>query len=228
VPGTFPEGRLREVAASSLFIASGLYVLRPDGDLGYEGVRPGVGWHRHGHFPRKRWMLDQGRLVRRRLWKQRWLDPETDSTCHSRPPDEAGALWSCTLIIALKLWAWLDGGGLLTSRDVIEELEGQPSTRTVQRWLGRALEHSLELLHYIRIAVIERSEPRPVEHLFPSGLSPPEQLRRRRWRRPVEIAHLWRAFAWLFGGAIALSLPASVLLAEARGRKSATETGRCM
>lgn len=224
MPGTFPEDRLREVVGSSLFVASGLYVRGPGGDLGYEGVRPGADWHSHGHFARRRWMLDRGRLVRRRLWKARWLDPASGTTCHSRPPDEAGAVWSCTLIIALKLWAWLDGGGLLTSRDVVEDLEGHPSTRTVQRWLGRALGHSLELLHYVRIAVIERCEPRPVEHLFPSGLSPPVGLGRRRWRRPTETGHLWLALAWLFGGAVALSLPASVLLAEARGRKSATET----
>lgn len=224
MPGTFPDGRLREVVASSLFIASGQYLRGPDGDLSYEGIRPGSSWHGHGRFARRRWMLDRGRLVRRRLWKARWRDPATGKTCHSRPPDEAGAVWSCTLIIALKLWAWLDGGGLLTSRDVVEDLEGHPSTRTVQRWLARSLDHSLEILHFIRMAVIERCEPRPVEHLFPSGLSPPAGLCRRRWRRPMETGHLWRACAWLFGGAIALALPASVLLAEARGRKSATET----
>jgi hypothetical protein len=132
-------------------------------------------------------------------------------------------VWSCTLIVLLKFWAWLDGASLLGGHEVVPELETHGGFRTVQRWLGRAVARAGEVLHYIRLAVIERSEPRPVEHLFPSGLDPPESLSRRRWRWPKEIRELWQALAWLFGGAIALSTPASLLLAEARGRMSATE-----
>lgn len=221
--GTFTDEQLVDVVSSSLFIAGGVYSRRPDGDLCYDGERPGPGWHDHGHFPRWLWMLEAGQLVRHRLWKQRWFDPKTGGTVHNRPPDDAARVWSCTLIVLLKLWAWLDGGSLLTGHEVVPELETHGSFRSVQRWLGRAAARADEVLHQIRLSVIERSEPRPVEHLFPSGLDPPESLLRRRWQRPLEIRRLWKALAWLFGGAIALSTPASLLLAEARGRMSATE-----
>ena len=212
------------MVASSFCVVAGVYVRLPNGDLRFDGVRPGPDWHAHGYFSRRLWMLVQGRRVRRRLWKRRWRNPKTRVTCHSRPPDDAASVWSCTLVVVLKLWAWLDGDGLLTSREVVDELEGHAAFRTVQRWLGRALDRVDELLHYLRHAVIERCEPRPVEHLFPSGHDPPAQLLRRRWRRPVEVARLWQALAWLFGGAIALATPAALLLAEARGRRGTTES----
>ena len=212
------------MAASSFCVVAGLYVRRPDGDLRFDGVRPGPGWHAHGYFARRLWVLERGHRVRRRLWKRRWLDPRSGGTRHSRPPDDAASVWSCTLIVTLKLWAWLDGEGLLTGTEVIDELEDHAAFRTVQRWLGRALARVDELLHYLRLAVIERCEPRPVEQLFPSGHDPPARLLHRRWRRPKEIGRLWQALAWLFGGAISLATPAAVLLAEARGRRGATES----
>ena len=221
--GTFRDEQLLGVAASSLAIAGNVYTRRPNGDLCFNGERPGPGWQAHGYFARWLWMLVMGQLVRRRRWKQRWLDTETGGTVHSRPPDDAAQVWSCTLIVLLKFWAWLDGGSLLGGHEVVGELETHGSFRTVQRWLSRAAARADQVLHYIRLAVIERSEPRPVEQLFPSGLSPPESLLRRHWRRPQEIRQLWQALAWLFGGAIALSTPVAVLLAEARGRMSATE-----
>jgi hypothetical protein len=183
--------------------------------------------HAHGYFERQLWMLERGpRLVRKRIWKRRWLDPAVRATCHSRPPDDAASVWSCTLIIALRLWSWLDSGrGLHNAQEVVPVLEEHPSERTVGRWLARAAHRAPDLVQTIRSAVIERSEPRPVEHLFPSGLSPPEKLLRRRWRRGAqEIGQLWQAFAWLFGGATELSVSPALLLAEARGRRGTTET----
>jgi len=221
--GTFTDEQLIGVASSSLFIASRIYKRLPNGDLRYDGLRPGPGWHGHGRFPRRLWMLDRGRLIRCRIWKQRWRDTKTGATIHSRPPDDAAQVWSCTLIVFLKVWAWLDRGSLLGSHEVIPDLETHGSFRTVQRWCGRAAAHVDDVLQQIRLAVIERSEPRPVEQIFPSGMDPPESLIRRRWRRPKEIRRLWQALAWLFGGAVALTTPASLLLAEARGRMSTTE-----
>lgn len=207
----------------SLFTAGGVYRRRPNGDLQFDGVRPGEEWYAHGYFPRRLWVLDGGVLVRRRMWKRRWLDPEMGETCHSRPPDDAAQVWSCTLIITLKLWAWLDAsqGGGAGAPEIVDVLEEHAHVSTVTRWLHRAAARALEIEQAIRRAVIERSEPRPVELLFPGGLSPPEELLRRRWRcDPSEIGSLWRAFAFLFGAAIQLSIPAACLLAEARGRMS--------
>lgn len=226
--GTFPTERVEQIAGSSLFVAGGVYRRRPNGDLQYDGERPGEDWHAHGYFPRWLWMLDLARrqLVRKRIWKRRWLDPVVRQTCHSRPPDDAAQVWSCTVIIVLRLWAWLDSGqGLCSAPQAVPEIEGHPRPRTVRRWLARAAGRAFDLLQTIRQAVIERSEPRPVEQLFPGGLSPPPTLMHRRWRRDTtEIGHLWQAFAWLLGGAIQLAVPAALLLAEARGRKGASES----
>ncbi len=224
--GTIAVERLRECLVGSLFVAGGVYRRRPDGDLQYDGVRPSPEMHAHGYFARQIWMLDSGtRLVRKRIWKRRWLDPAVGVTCHSRPPDDAASIWSCTLIVVLRLWSWLDGGrGLHNAAEVVPELEEHPSPRTVSRWLARAARRAPDLVQSIRQAVIERSEPRPVEHLFPGGLSPPEDLHRRFGDDAAEICELWTAFAWLVGGAVELSVPVALLLAEARGRRGATET----
>jgi len=227
VAGTFSSKQLLEVVTRSLFVAGCVYRRRRDGDLQFDGVRPGDRWIAHGYCSRRLWMLDGVRLVRRRLWKRRWLDPEMGETCHSRPPDDAAQVWSCTLIVALKLWAWLDAreGGASGAPEILDVLEEHAHVCTVARWLHRAAARALEIEQAIRHAVIERSEPRPVELLFPAGLSPPEELLRRRWRcDPSDIASLWRALAFLFGGAIRLSVPAACLLAEARGRMSAHES----
>ena len=219
MPGTLDAERIREATRGSLFAVSGLYRVRSDGDLQYGGVRPDGGWDAHGYFPRWLWMLLDGRPVRRRLWKRRWLLPEEGRTCHSRPPDDAPLLRSCTLIVVLKLWALLDGtSGLHTSPEVLPELEGHVSPRTASRWLRRVLPRALELQQAVRRAVIERCEPRPIERLFPAGLSPPRGLVCRRWRDPSAVSTLWRALAVLFVGAIELSVPTALLLAEARGR----------
>jgi hypothetical protein len=219
VPGTLDAERVREAAQGSLFAVSGLYRVRCDGHLQYDGVRPDGGWVAHGYFSRLLWMLVNGRPVRRRLWKRRWLSPDGRRTCHSRPPEDIQSLRSCMLIVVLKLWALLDGSaGLHTSREVLPELEGHVSPRTTSRWLRRVLPRGLELQQAVRRAVIERCEPRPIERWFPTGLPPPQGLLCRRWRDPSAVTTLWRALALLLVGAIELSVPTALLLAEARGR----------
>lgn len=217
--GTFDAGQLREAVQGSLLAVSGLYRVRSNGDLQYDGVRPDDGWDAHGYFSRQLWMLVEGRPIRRRLWKRRWLSLDEGRTCHSRPPEDIPSLRSCTVIVVLKLWALLDSAaGLHTSPEVLPALEGHVSPRTTSRWIRRALPRALELQQAVRRAVIERCEPRPIERLFPAGLSPPRGLQCRRWRDPSAVATLWRAFAVLLAGAIELSVPAALLLAEARGR----------
>jgi hypothetical protein len=219
VTGTVDEGRLREAMQGSLLAVTGLYRVRRNGDLQYDGVRPDGGWDAHGYFPRRLWMLVVGRPVQHRLWKRRWLAPDGASTCHSRPPEDVPSLGSCTLIVVLKLWSWLDGGeGLHACREVLPELEGHVHARTVERWFRRILPQALELQQATRRAVIDRCEPRPIERLFPTGLSPPVGLVNRRWRDPSPVGTLWRALAVLVVGAVELAIPASLLLAEARGR----------
>jgi len=107
--------------------------------------------------------------------------------------------------------------GLHNVAQVSHALDDHACTRTVQRWLRQLGVQALEIQQAIRSALIERCEPRPVEHLFPGGLSPPESLARRPWREPDSVATLHRALTMLFVGVIELDLPTAVLLAEARG-----------
>jgi len=204
---------------TGLSVAGGVYGRRRDGDLTYEGPRPGEGWHRHGSFRRRLLTVVGGSLTRVFVQKQRWLEVATGRTCHSRPPDDLPWLHFCSLVIALRLWSWLDGGrGMASAPSVVVDAQDRPCPRTVQRWLARALPHGMEFQQAIRLSIIERCEPRPVETLFPGGLSPPGHMLRRPWRDPPALDKLWRALAMLLGGALGLCVPAAVLLAEARGR----------
>ena len=215
--GTWTTG-FRCLLGSSLAFAGKCYDL-VDGRFVYRRSRPGPGWHAHGTFTRTLWILKAGMLTSVVVAKQRWLEAATGHTRHDRPPDDLPWLHFCSLVIAMKLWAWLDGGrGLENAPAVLEDRDDRPSPRTQQRWLVRALPYALRLQQAIRLAVIERCEPRPVETLFPGGLSPPESLLRRSWRDPPALDKLWRALAFLTGGALGLEVPAAVLLAEARGR----------
>ena len=57
-----------------------------------------------------------------------------------------------------------------------------------------------------------------MERLFPGGLSPPEAIRRRRWKDPDGTYRLATGLAFLVHGAAKLACTATVLLAEAHRR----------
>lgn len=205
----------------------GAYRMRGKGELQYDGRRPDGGWHAHGYFRCGLTVVLNGRLCRRYLWKRRWRRVADGRTVCSRPPDDL-ALRHCALVVLIELWSWLDGAdGVLRAQSVLGAEDLRPSPRTVQRWLRNLLVAPMALQQPIREAIIERSEPRPVELIFPSGLSPPGGLTRRCWADRPGVEQLWRAIAMLLGGAIALGVAAPVLLAEARGRRH-TETTKTM
>jgi hypothetical protein len=213
------DEQIAAASRNSLAVLGGDYAVGADGVLEFLGERPGAGWHVHGWLERWLWVLVEGVIDRRRVRKRRWLCVATGRTCHSRPPDEWGSAHFCFLIVVLKLWPWLNGDvGLLNADEVDHAFDDHGCSRSVQRWLQRASAQALELQQAIRSALIERCEPRPVEHLFPGGLSPPESLVRRRWKEPDSVGKLHRALSMLFAGAVKLGTPTTVLLAEARGR----------
>jgi len=204
-------------ARDSLFAVGGAYRPRPNGDLLFAGTRPGPDWHAHGYTPRRLALLKDGHLVRRRLWKPRWRHRETGETRHSRPPDDVASVRACTLVVVLKLWAWVSSAhGLLRRREALASLQAFGAARTVQRWMRRALPLAERTEHAFRFVLVEKSEPRPLESLFDGGLSPPVALSRS-WRRPAAVSTLSRALASLLVGASRLHVPAARLLAGARG-----------
>ncbi len=217
MPGTREQSRWLAVVAAGLSSASALYALEPGGRRVYRGVRPGPDWIGHGTFRRTLFTLCGGGLVRITAFKQRWRRRGTNETRHSRPPDDIASVWFCSLIVATSLHAWLSADrGLHRVEPPLEALRQAPSTRTVQRWLGRALPHADETATALRRAVIERREPRPMESHVGGGLSPPPQ---RRWGDPNAVSPLRSALSLLYEGAVALDVHVSLLLAEARGRQ---------
>ena len=211
---------LREFVGTSLYLVSGEYRHRGD-DFQYDGQRPRPDWHGHGYFSRWLHVLGPDGLVRVRLWKHRWKNPKANETCHSRPPDELGRVSVCSLTFVLLMYGWLQAAqGAARHHAVLDVLEGAKTRRTLMRWFRRACPRAEETQQAIRLAVIERSEPRPVERLFPRGLSPPDSLGQRNWRDPQAVAILWGGLAMLITGAVKLKVPAAILLAEARGRSA--------
>lgn len=176
----------------------------------------GEGWHAHGAFPSTHRDLDGGQLVRLPVKKPRWLHPATNSTVHTPPPGSLGVHYS-GLIVVLQLFAWLDAAvGVHTFDALFEALDDAPSRRTVQRWLARFQPRALVLQHRARRKILDyRDGPRSLDTLFPGGIPPPPALRRRPWREPGRVGQLFRALAMVLGAAVALKLPAALLVTEA-------------
>jgi len=215
---------MREWARDSLYLVAGVYQQCDDGMVVYRGPRPGPGWHAHGYLRKTLWLLVNGQPRQQTIYKQRWRLYGTTQTVHDRPPDDPALLRSCTLIIVVKLWAWLDGDcGIHHRREVFASLDDVASERTMQRWMQRMLRSALDIQQAIRLAVIQRCEPRPVDDLFRGGLSPPPSLVQRHRQDPHAASILWRAFAMLITSASHLTVVMCTLLAEARRRWQRTD-----
>ena len=199
-------------------VAAGIYERRADGVLVFRGERPGEDWDAHGFFQRWLQTLVDGVRVRELLLKQRWRHV-SGNTCHSRPPDDVAQIHFCTAIVVLSLYAWLASGvGVEAYEDVFPSLSERPSRRTCQRWLQRALAHAASTHQFLRLVVIERGEPRPMKRLFRSGLSPPGDEDRRRWKAAAAVDLLRGGLEIAVASAVSFDVPLALLLAEARGR----------
>lgn len=196
----------------------GAYGQGTNGIWTFEGARPGPGWHRHDWKPRRLLILSDRGLAVRTVARRRWRLYRTTHTRVDRCPDEVGRRHAALLVLLLKLAAWLlSGKGVHAYDEDFPALEGHGARRTVQRWLGVFVPDAVRLQQALRTAVIERFEPQPVERLFPAGLSPPESIRRRRWKDPDRIYALATGLVSLIRGAEA-GASMTVLLAEARRR----------
>jgi len=224
VSGIWNE-KIIDLICDGLSVLSSMYEQHPDGSLKYNGTRPGTEWHGHGYFPRKIRTLQAGALKTVKVWKHRWIHVKTGQTQHSRPPDDIASVWFCSLIVVLSLHSYIESEQGIYNREIpLEALEDSPSERTIQRWMQRALSQSDQSMQALRRAVIERSEPRPVENIVRGGLSPPHLPRQRYWKQPTRVSFIRSGFTFLFAGAQYFDLPISILLAEARGRLLSEKT----
>ena len=191
----------------------------PEGTLRFEGSRPGPGWHRHDWRARRLRVVGDAGVREVLIQRRRWRFFGTTTTRQDRSPDEAGGIRSTLLVVVLKLASWLlSGEGLHVYDEIVPVLDAVGCRRTVQRWQQRIFPDAARVQGALRTAVVERSEPQPIERLFPGGLSPPEAIRRRRWKDPEATYRLAMGLAFLVHGAQALSTSATVLLAEAQAR----------
>jgi len=210
-------------ALRSLVLLGFGYVRVSDDVYAWIGERPGPGWHVHG-WTAVNPVIATGNGVTRRikLLKRRGLNTEPDAsprTIHDRPADDLGVRFDA-LIVAAALWCWLDGlRGVHTFETPFHD---GPAPRTILRWHRRARENALDTQHAIRAVLVERCEPRPVEQLFPGGVSPPGCLLRHGWRDLGRTSTLCQGLTMLFRGAEKLApkvwIPTPALLAEARGK----------
>ena len=150
------------------------------------------------------------------LKKQRWQEVSTKRTVHDRPLWELAWSSSTIDVVFLTLTAWL------LSKDGLHRVawpwsDEPPSRRTAQRWLERLRPDALRWQHAIRLAVIDRLAPRPLEEFLPTGGIPPPKGR----HTSQESAAVWQLHSglWLLNRAAQqLGIPVSTLLVEARRR----------
>jgi len=189
------------------------YRRRPDGSLQYDGERPGADWHGHGYFSKTTLFVVSGRVLLIVVFKRRWRQIGTNTTRHSRPPDDLPHMRISTQIVVLFLARCL---GL--DLEAQPDIEAQRSDRTVQRWRSRSLGVAMHVQQAIRHELIERCEPRPFESFFEGGPAPPQASLHKHTRDQTQVFRLRTGFAMLFLAATKLAHPLQSLLAGARGR----------
>lgn len=187
--------------------------------LRFEEPRPGPGWHRHDWKRRTLHVFGDGGPVLVIIERRRWRLVGTGITRLDRAPDEVRWAKASLLVVLLKVASWLlSGEALLEYTERPAGLTNLGARRSVQRWRRLLAPSGARLQSALRTAVIERSEPQPIENLFPGGLSPPEVIRCRRWKDPEALYRLANGLSFLVFGAAALCTSTTVLLAEARRR----------
>ena len=172
-------------------------------------------YHVHGGFFRWLKTFVDGQIKRIRLRKPRFLCLACQKTFSLNPPEVIPYKRYCSFLIVLCLWSYL-----VCASGIHHCLPGEfsedISARTVARHLSLAKALAVETQQAIREVLIRKTEPRPVEDLFPGGLDPPESLRRKQSKEADTAGMLWRALSMLRQGAQALSIDPRTLLAWAQ------------
>ena len=98
------------------------------------------------------------------IQRRRWRLFGTTTTRQDRSPDEAGGIRSTLLVVLLKLASWLlSGEGLHVYDEAPPILDPLGCRPTVQHWQQRIFPDAARVQGALRTAVVERSEPQPVE-----------------------------------------------------------------
>lgn len=212
------RGRGPALGADGLVFVSSLYAVDDRGRHVFAGERPAADadgiWHGHGYTDSRPWTLRRGRFVRIRVRKHRWKHAVSGRTRTSQPPDAVPRRHVDALVIATTLLGMLTAPLGVHSR--APDAPGVRSVRQLQRDLHAACELAPRTQQAVRLALMNRCVPRPVETLWEAGLDPPQELARR-CRHP-SAPLIWTALEMLRTGAEQLGTPLSSLLAEARRR----------
>ena len=215
----------RELLKEGAEFPSGRY-FRHRGVFVYRGNPPEVcpvcesnqrRYHAHGSF--LRWFVTLvGRKIERvRLRKPRFKCLSCTHTFSVHPPEGLPYKRTCNFLIVVFLWSYLAGTAGM-HRALPAEFSEEVSPRTVSRYLKSAKAKAVETQQFIREALMERTEPRPIEEIFFGGPHPPESLLKRQRAEPEKASTLWRALAMLLNGAKALNEDPRTLLAWANQR----------
>lgn len=232
VNGTESEKTLLWLLGScpdDLFLHDDRFVVGSHGDVWFRGERPTTCrrccepperglllFHAHGWTEKHLTTLRRGEFVRVLLHKARWRCVFCGATLHSRPENDLPYVRSSTLVVVLFLVASLVYGrdrGFNALPDTSSEVI---DIRTVGRWFRRACDVSVYTHQFTREAVLERCEPRPVEELFRSGLSPPPEVLRRPWNELQPISRVWSSLTMISLTTKYQKVPTAQLLARAR------------
>ena len=183
----------------------------------HRGDRPaeaddGVHWQGHGYTDSSPCVLRDGRYVRVQLRKHRWTRADRTGTVTSQPPGLVPRRRVDALVVASLLLQAMTAPVGLHSREV----PAVRSRRQLQRDLAAACELAEPTQHAVRLALMHRSLPRPVESLWEAGLDPPPELARRCRHPSAPVA--WRALEMMRQGAEQLGVPVNALLVEASRR----------
>jgi len=214
-----------ELLKEGVEFSSGRYC-RHRGILVYRGEAPEVcpvceseqrRYHVHGSFLRWLVTLVGRRIERVRLRKPRFKCLICTHTFSVHPPEGLSYQRYCNLLIVLFLWSYLAGTAGM-HRVLPAEFSEDVSPRTVSRHLKLAKAKAVETQQFIREALIEKMEPRPIEEIFCGGLDPPESLLKKQRAEPEKASTLWRALAMLRKGARSLNEDPRTLLAWANQR----------
>ena len=176
---------------------------------------PNPHFHRHGYYLRHLKTLRDSILVTILLYNLRWLCVHCRHTMSVLPDDIFPYKRCCALYLLFTIWLYLHC--MTGYYDKNTHTHSAPDGRTIHRYIQAAKKVAVYTHQFIREVLIDIGEPRPLELVFKSGLSPPENLMKRYQdlRRGKSVKILWQTTAMLLTTCKKHNITPSKLLAQA-------------